>query len=372
MAKTEREGRILQIMTETDDEAVHTRKRLKGGFLEKDKMQMSSYIKDLEKTLAINKGILSDLLKAERSDSSLKVVLEKLNAENAALQLQLKKAVRERDDYQARLLISEQVAEEFRGRENEMLQQYEDKAREYVDQLNRKEYVLQSYERRYNRAMSVLKKYTERDGEVRMLLKDWTENENDRRCITNVVEENEALFTEVKTARQKVAEIQTKFTQMARTTNATEEIPALAKPLMKRQNDSNSKEQPPGRVRTVESTNKPLNEIMTHLQADRDAIAVKIRQLEDANEGLRRLNTELSGKLAAARSELAATSSRTKSSSRPERRRRNFSSADVDAPNPVEHRPGMGGIIIEQCDSFAEVSSIHECDLGMDAESQQG
>lgn len=354
---------MLQTMTETDECAVNSRKRLKGVFLDKDKMQMSSYIKDLEKTLAINKEIIADLL--DKSPSSLSKTTQKLNAENAGLHLLLKKTVRERDDCQARLLISEQIAEEFHGKEADLERQCADKVQECVDQLNMKEYVLQTYEKRYNRAIVLLRKYAEKDAEIRLLMREWNrENEPERRCITNLVEENEALVTEVQTARQQLVQLQTKFAQLTQTVDVTEEMSALSRPLTRKRSEQ-----------TEDTTSIALKEIVARMHVDREKVAARIEEVQRANEDLRRINAELSRKLAVL------------SAGRPHtvlgRRIRGFSTANAAMIMCQKHEigiqrgMGMDGVVVERCDSFAasldRVSSIHEESLCLAelAEAQQ-
>ena len=190
--------KILQSVTEVDDASINTRRQLKGRFLEKDKLQMSSYIKDLEKTILLNKSIISDLLTSEKSAALYKKTIEKLNRENIGLQNKVKELVRERDNAQSRLLVCEQMIEELKSRENDIEQHCTEKSKEMIEQLDVKEYVLQSYERRFRKAMKLLQKYKERDINIRFFLNEVTDENDNKKSMTSVIEENEVLVKKVK------------------------------------------------------------------------------------------------------------------------------------------------------------------------------
>jgi len=296
-------SKIMPSLTEVDEATATSRKRLKGMFLEKDKMQMSSYIKDLEKTVALNKAIISDLISADKNDSDvIKKSFEKLNTENANLQTQIKKAMKQRDDVQARLLICEQIVEELRGREKDLESQYLEKNQEMLDQLNRKEYVLQCYEKRYHKALNLLRKYSEKDGEVRLLLKEIHTYDGEQKCISNVLEENEALATEVKTAREKVAMLGSKFTELAidaakgsivsvKQTGSivgdTNSIPLQIKKSSATKNPSTFARK---EASAAAAEAKALTELVSQLQNDKEIIGESIKKLTEENEEIKKTN----------------------------------------------------------------------------------
>ena len=209
--------RIVISLTDMGEGPVTARNHIKGKFIEKDKAQMYSYIKDLEHTLAINKEIITELLNKDSTERNNKKVIEKLNTENGNLQFQLKKVIRERNDYQARLLITEQIIEDNKARELEQARENEEKSIELIDQLNRKEFFLQNYERRYNKAINVLKKYSHKDQEIQQALKELNVDTKGDRKIANVVEENERLQNEIEEQRNKIQSLEAKIVEITET-----------------------------------------------------------------------------------------------------------------------------------------------------------
>ncbi len=195
-------------MTDVDDRAVITRGKIKGVFLEQDKQQMTGYIRDLEKTLAINKQIISELLEKDSTESKSRKVIEKLNNENAELQSQLKVAIKERSQCQARLLISEQILEEYKSKEETLEKEHKEKVVELTDQLNRKEFVLQNCQRRYEKAQVLLKRFSHKDQEIRRALKELNFDGRFERRITNTVEDNERMRKELTQKTEKIATLE--------------------------------------------------------------------------------------------------------------------------------------------------------------------
>jgi len=216
--------KALASIQEINYDAVTARQKLKGSFLERDKLQMSSYIKDLEKTISINKDIINNLVNQQKQEGLSKKIITNLNTENAKLQAHLKTAIKQRDSYQSKLLIAEQIIEDYKGKENTHEKMVKEQAADLLDQLNKKEYVLQNYERKFYRVLTILKKYQDCDCEIKLILREFNmEARNADKKITNVVEENAALVTEVKTARIKMAQLESKLTQLTKMNISPEE-----------------------------------------------------------------------------------------------------------------------------------------------------
>ncbi len=300
----EKGNKTLSAVCEINCDSITARRKIKGAFLERDKFQMSSYIKDLEKTLAINKEIISELLTGAKQEGQSRKIIMSLNQENARLQTQLKTVVKQRDSYQARLLITEQIIEEYKGKEGSCENQAHEKAQELLDQLNRKEYVVQSYERKFHRLFPILKKYSEKDDELRKLLKELNLNVHEERRITNLVEENAVLVTEVKTARQKMAELEFKVTELSK----VNDTPA----------PSDLRSQEPERRLVQKAVGSPVrfSGATVRVQAQQAELTNKslqnqIRQMQEENElvkdalrALQKKNEELSIELQTAKEEL--------------------------------------------------------------------
>ena len=195
-------------------ESATSRQKLKGFFIDRDKNQITNYIKDLENTIAINKTIIRNLMSESAQKDPSKSVMNSLNEENIKLHEQIKEVKNDRDDLQSKLLITEQIIEEYKGKEVNIEERMSEKVQEMIDQLNKKEYVVQSYERKLHRLIPVLKKYAFRDPEIQQLIQTLNIQINPKKMITNVVEENEVLSTEVQTARAKMAELESKLTEI--------------------------------------------------------------------------------------------------------------------------------------------------------------
>lgn len=208
-------AKLLANVTEVNKDSVTSRQKLKGHFLIQNKLQTGSYIKDLEGTIAINKQIISNLVASSKEEESLKAATESLNQENLKLLEKLKLATRERDDLQAKLLIAEQIIEDYRGAEMNVEDRMKERIQEMLDQLSKKEYVVQSYEKRFHRLIPVLRKYIGVDPDLQQLVQALSIPIAATHTITNIVEANEILATEVQTARRKMAELESRLTEAA-------------------------------------------------------------------------------------------------------------------------------------------------------------
>lgn len=183
------------------------RDEIKGKFMGQEQIQTQNYIKDLEKNLFINKQIITELLSQEKSQGQIKKVIDKLNSENANLQDQLKKAIKERNEYQGKLLITEQIVENNKTKEQEICKEYDEKILNLVDQLNRKEYSIQCMESKYNRIKILLNKFSHKDPELKKNIKELRLELPENSKIVNVVEENAALIQELNEEKKKVQEL---------------------------------------------------------------------------------------------------------------------------------------------------------------------
>eukprot|EP00826_Nyctotherus_ovalis_P059504 TRINITY_DN8282_c0_g1_i1.p1 TRINITY_DN8282_c0_g1~~TRINITY_DN8282_c0_g1_i1.p1 ORF type:complete len:365 (+),score=89.14 TRINITY_DN8282_c0_g1_i1:183-1277(+) len=308
MAMTERSvkpGKVLKLVTEVDDASVNSRKRLKGTFLEKDKQQMRDYIKDLEKTLALNKEIISELLSAESSSATHKNTITKLNKENCELQKKVKDLIKERDNVQSRLLVCEQMIEEFKCHENGLEQQYEEKAREMLEQLSMKEYVVQSYEKRLRMALNLLMKYKEIDANVNFFLKEMSINGNEKLTMKNVVEENESLIKIMKELHMKLDNFERELFSLA--TQKTKELPFSDGPNSKLQMKFGRQE-----LNKVCTYAKGITELVTKLRKDKLILEHNFMKMKITNDNMNTLNKRLSKSLFAATDELRQLKAKTK------------------------------------------------------------
>lgn len=198
------------------------RNKLKVAFLQSDKSQLECRIKDLEKTIRINKEIISELLNGAQGNRQARNIMEKMNRENRLLQAQLKSVSKEREDYHAQLLISQQIITNYRVKEQEQIAEYQEKVRDLLDQLNQKEFVLQYVQLRYDRMETLLKKYSGKEDEIFLFLRELAAEGMAERTtgITNVIEENKRLQSEVKEARERIKALEAKLAVIVATSDA--------------------------------------------------------------------------------------------------------------------------------------------------------
>ena len=105
MALTERLPEPFSVspfVTDVNNGSAATRRKLKAIFLEKDRFQINHYIKDLEKTIILNKEIISDLIGSKGGNINYKQILGKINQENMNLQLKVKELINERNSLQSK------------------------------------------------------------------------------------------------------------------------------------------------------------------------------------------------------------------------------------------------------------------------------
>lgn len=290
-ARTSNKTNTLSLVTDLHDGSITSRKKLKASFMEKDKFQTTNYLKDLEKTIILNKDIIKDLLVADKSNVPWKKIIEKLNLENKGLHSKVKELIRERDGVQNKLLLCEQMVEEFKSRENTIDQHYAEKSKEIVDQLNRKEYVLQSYEKRFRKAMQLLIKYKEKDAKIRLLLKDLDEDNNSKTCMTNVLEQNETLVVTMKTIQQKVVKLEKDLRELSNFKEKEFDIHDVDQ--MKEQIKLREGSLTQRKTTSAQSLADSLNEVMAQIDINKELIARNLQKLKKENMNIVKLNVKL-------------------------------------------------------------------------------
>ena len=186
---------------------IRASKHLKASFINNDSYQSKDYVKNLENNLLLNKTIISELAKVNLPNGQTKKIIEAINAENANLQTQLKKTVKERDDAQSKLLIVEQMVEVYKKREIEYNNEMECMKTELIDQLNRKEFLLQKLERNYEKAINAMRLSANRDQNIGKVLRELKVDSRTEGTVTNVIEANNTLKTELNKQKQKVKEL---------------------------------------------------------------------------------------------------------------------------------------------------------------------
>jgi len=271
---------IFFVQTHEIQETIASSQRhLKGSFISVQKQQTNSYIKDLEASVAINKGIIADLISQNSSKLDSAKLISKLNEESKRISEQLKECQKERNELQMKLLISEQLLEEQKKREKIALKEYEEKKADWLDQLDRKEYILQIYGKMIARAVSTLKPIASRNVLVLKAIENLEENVDDSGRIANIVLEKEALEKKLKEEQQKTINMQKQVNELIKMTVC------------------NTKRTKENRIPLGQVTNKILNNAKNCENSEKNILESKITQLKKEISQLYRLNQELSNAL---------------------------------------------------------------------------
>ncbi|CAG9333456.1 unnamed protein product [Blepharisma stoltei] len=133
-------------------EGIPSRKAAKAKEIELESEQLKIYIDDLETNLALNKEMLHDILSSKLNESNSEDtvnisytaprMIEQLLTETKQLEDTLKKLITDRNDAQGKALINEQISAEFQRKEQELVQEYEDKLQEIRYQNDKKERII--------------------------------------------------------------------------------------------------------------------------------------------------------------------------------------------------------------------------------------
>lgn len=90
--------------------------------------------------------MLDVALAENREVDKERALIDQLRNENALLTGQLKELVKEKEDQLGINLINQQIIENAKEREQEMIIQLEEQAKEFQELIDKKEYTLQTYE----------------------------------------------------------------------------------------------------------------------------------------------------------------------------------------------------------------------------------
>lgn len=261
---------VLTGVSELNCDRAASRRMLKIFFVQKEKDQAIGRMKDLEKTVSINKEIIRELIENSNQEETNKKVLLALNEENAELRQKLQSVTEESNSFQSRLLIAEQIIEDYKGKEATYEEHIKDQADELLDQLNRKEFLIQSYERKLHTVLDAVKKYVADSAVRKVLLKLNVRLDKEKR-ITSVVEENAALANEVLTARARIADLEGKLceiVQLRNSDNSTKESSVSKRcSLSNSLGDSAQVIRLRGRVKELTEENEATKKALQDLQA---------------------------------------------------------------------------------------------------------
>ena len=230
------------------------------------------------------------------------------------MQVQFQRSMKEREEMQAKLLISEQMIDNFKNKETEMMSEFEEKTRELVNQLDLKEYMLQSVQHKYDKAEQILLKYAVKEIEIKMFLKNM---KSDGLCdspqkISNLVEEVEEQNKELAIAKKRIEELEINQHDLVTLNNqlkfSLNEIQVLgdkmtypggkkgvpALDLTKVRRPGNKPITETGYAHKLEESIKLLSKRVGELEFENRELLQKNMQFQNANGSLLKLNTTLS------------------------------------------------------------------------------
>ena len=222
-----------QNFLDIDYDTAVTRTELKFSFIRQDNNQMRAYIENLEKTLIINKSIISQLVSTSNDLGKSKKIIEELHKENEFLHNNLKCTIKERNDIQTKCLLTEQILADSNAKIKELEEQLKNSSEDYLDQLNRKEYLVQKFLQNIRISLKLLKKYSKTDKRINLFIESLNEDETNFK-ISDVVSQNKTLKTEVKTVSikmRKLTEELSKTVRSKRKANLSCDISDISKDL---------------------------------------------------------------------------------------------------------------------------------------------
>eukprot|EP00826_Nyctotherus_ovalis_P037024 TRINITY_DN3348_c0_g4_i2.p1 TRINITY_DN3348_c0_g4~~TRINITY_DN3348_c0_g4_i2.p1 ORF type:complete len:294 (-),score=79.10 TRINITY_DN3348_c0_g4_i2:109-990(-) len=158
----------------------------------RERLQSANYIHDLEKTISINKKVIESLIAENRSESFPKNVISSLNKENFMLQAQLQEVIKERNEYQSMLLITEQILQEHRRKEEANTLHMNELIEDFREQPDKKEFALQYFEYGFYKLLELARPHVAKDPKLYYVIKSLTADWEERR-VSSVIEENARL-----------------------------------------------------------------------------------------------------------------------------------------------------------------------------------
>mmetsp|Transcript_29232 Transcript_29232/g.52233 ORF Transcript_29232/g.52233 Transcript_29232/m.52233 type:complete len:258 (-) Transcript_29232:565-1338(-) len=136
-------------------EHLTARKQTRLKFMKTESEQQRLYIEDLETSLALNKSMLQELFNTGASLEDTQTItfaspriIEQLINENRRLEEQLSKAMELRNEAQGKALINEQILAECHLREQELIEEFEEKLQELKYQSDRRDRLIQELSQR--------------------------------------------------------------------------------------------------------------------------------------------------------------------------------------------------------------------------------
>ncbi|CAI2366930.1 unnamed protein product [Moneuplotes crassus] len=165
---------------------------------------LKAEIKDLKKTVRINKDILASFVQ-ENSDLKSTISMQKKHISEANLKVsEMNESVKITED---KCLILEQIKSYFEQAAEEAETNCKDQIADLMDQLDRKEYIIQLKEYKWNEIEQILSIYIKSDFNLRSKLgqlKYLCDDTSSGRGISSVIKENEILRNKLQSATKEI------------------------------------------------------------------------------------------------------------------------------------------------------------------------
>lgn len=115
-----------------------SRKISRQNVSEMENEELSSHIQDLEKTLAVNKQVLSDVIIGKIPNSGPATIIFQLMKEIQDSEENYLKIVKDCEENQAKALMDEQISMEYSMKEQEYIMEFEEKISDFIYQNDKK------------------------------------------------------------------------------------------------------------------------------------------------------------------------------------------------------------------------------------------
>lgn len=186
---------------------VTTRKNLRVSFRKCEERETECYIKDLEDSIQINKGIIRDLCENFSNKSALSL----LNEENRQLHLKISELKRRIKEADAKELVFKQIIEEYKRLDTEHEKEYKERFDDLKEQLSRKELYMQIMEKKFNDAVDFIRRNLLYHSEVQQFLQNSQGVANEHIGVCNIVKQNETLREENRNLKEEAIELKNKI-----------------------------------------------------------------------------------------------------------------------------------------------------------------
>jgi hypothetical protein len=126
---------------------------------------LNERIKDLEKTLEINKELISTLMQPKSEDKD-KEAFQKLTDENTYLKKRLKQVYSDFDGISTKLLLIEQINADYKMKEHVISRKLEEEIADLTEKMQKRETYMQQKEMKWMQIEEIMMEYAQDDDEL--------------------------------------------------------------------------------------------------------------------------------------------------------------------------------------------------------------